>query len=260
MKRAVVVHVVSLTMAAAFLGLGAGQAVAQYPTSGQAPTGEVPAAQAEAQAVPQNPTMVEAATTPDAFLRLVPVRSIDSIRGDIERATSDAQAARAQQNGAEGFKVRVESQLKLQDQEIKGLKDRIKVAKNNKNETEVIALEAEKKSAERAKTLLERRREMRKIEAEAAKAAMASANAWKAALSLELELATKREQARMAAGGPDMGTARTQLVLRELEGRTLKAQKEHASKAEDLAKRQKQLVERRLDLFEAQRKLQAGEF
>jgi hypothetical protein len=192
--------------------------------------------------------------TIDSFLVLVPRRSVDDIRADIGRARRDGRAALDARGTAAELNLRSDALIADQKQLIERLDARLKVAKDAKREAEVVGLEVEKKTAERAKELLEKRKALREAEIDLAKAGQELAAAAERAYGLEAELASQRA----AAGVSDGGTSRSvsgRRILREVEKRTLEEMKSMAEREIDYAERGKRLAERRLEVLEAQVKL-----
>lgn len=191
----------------------------------------------------------------DSFLVLVPLRPLESIREDVDRARLDAQGARDARGVAEELNLRNQALIDEQKLAIERLNDRVKAAKDAKREAEVVALEAEKRGAERVKDLLERRKALREAEIDLAKAGLALAEAAERAAALEAELAGQRAAAGAATDVPGSGGLAARRVLRELEKRTLEAMKALADRRVDHAERERQVAERRLQTLAAQSRL-----
>jgi hypothetical protein len=111
---------------------------------------------------------------------------------------------------------------------------------------------AEKKVAERQKEFLERRAALHGAELDQAKASKRRAEAAQTALEMELQLAGRRgDRARVAATDPTL-TLQHDEVIRELERKTLEAQRQQAEAAKDVAARDQDIAKRRLELYQAQ--------
>ena len=68
---------------------------------------------------------------------------------------------------------------------------------------------------------------------------------------MELQLAERRADRAQAAGDPT-ATLRHDAVIRELERKTLEAQRTQAEAAKDVASRDQDITKRRLELYQAQ--------
>jgi hypothetical protein len=202
------------------------------------------------------PGIVGAQTTPgvDSLLLLVPIRPLEAIRADVNRARQVGLAALDARGAAEELNLRSDAHIEAQKQAIDQLNARLKVAKDAKREAETVGLEVEKKAAERAKELLERRKALREAEIDLARAGQDLATAAERAYGLEAELAGQRAAAGVADGGT-AGSVSGRRVLREIEKRTLEAMKSMAEREISHAERGKRLAERRLEVMEAQVKL-----
>lgn len=199
-----------------------------------------------------------AALGPDSFLVAVPIRDTSDIQREIGAAAQARTQADNDRARAEGLKQSARARIARKKGEINAIDSRTKVAKNEKRSADLIALEADKKAAEREKDLIERRESLRDADIELAKKRGELADARRQALELELQLAVRRIDRERAGspGGP--GGARAEQVLSDIEMRTLEAQQKEAEKSKEVADRQKRIIERRRQILEAQRKLIAG--
>jgi len=201
-----------------------------------------------------------AASTVDTSLVIIPTRTTDAVQADIDNARKAKSEADVRRSAAQSLRDAYDPKIALAKKEIEVIDKKRDLAKKEKRDADLVTLEVEKKSAERVKDLLERQRDLRDAELDVAKGEVDLALAGETVYSLELELMKKRlEPAKSTGtGGSALSLGATQQVVRELEGRTLTAQKEMADKQETVAQRQKKLVERRLQLFESQGKLTSG--
>jgi hypothetical protein len=182
------------------------------------------------------------------------------VQADIDNARRSKQEADVRRGAAQSLRDAYDPKIELAQKEIEVIGKKCDLAKKEKRDADLVTLEAEKKAAERVKDLLERQRDLREAELEVAKAEVELASAAVTSFSLESDLMKKRLE---LAAGVGSGSAAIQLgalqqVVRELEGRTLNAQKEMADKQANVAQRQKTVVERRLQLFESQGKMSGG--
>jgi len=139
----------------------------------------------------------------------------------------------------------------VKKQEVSTANARVKLADKQKNEADKTSSEVEKKLAERQKEFLERREALHGAELDQAKAAKRLAQAEQRALELELQLANRRNSRAQSAGDPTAMLQHDE-VIRELERKTLEAQRQRADAAKDVASRDQDIAKRRLDLYQAQ--------
>lgn len=194
----------------------------------------------------------------DEFLVLVPIRDQDEIRADIEAAKLQEERAQEEKRSTEQLERLARDQLEVQKREIDAIKARLKVAKNDGYEADKIVLEADQKLAEGAKKLLERRRDLRKVEVRGWDMAAKLAAATRKAAELELELASARQQLRQRGPGGGDDVRRLELRINELEGRTLEAQKDRAEQRAKVAQTEKDVVKSRIELLKTRSKLESG--
>ncbi len=191
----------------------------------------------------------------DSFLVLVPVRTPYAVGlelGDARDAQARAQLERAQ---FEQLGSLVETRIETVKAEIDAFKARANEAKKAKQESAKVTAEADKKAAEDRKLLLEKRRDLRKTEAEAASARLALAGHAIKALELEQTLQQRRDE-RVASVAGSLTAAQADNALVLLERQVLEAQRQQADANIDVSRRDKELVERRLELLKAQSTLQ----
>jgi hypothetical protein len=261
---------VPLLVGAVFLGsFGslAAQEPVQAPDTGQ---GYAPAAAPAPAAVPYVPPGNAAAPAPAptanttvtqaaggrtlaqslGFIDVIPVRSPDRIRTEIEAARAASREADARTTESSSQQAQTKAMVDVKKQELSTLGARIKLAEKQKAETDKITLEAEKKVAERQKQFLERRQALHGAELDRAKAGKKLASAQQKALELELQL-SQRHADRAAVSDPAVAL-RSDQVIRELERKTLEAQRQQADAAKDVAARDEDIAKRRLDLYQAQ--------
>jgi hypothetical protein len=216
---------------------------------------------ATAQEVPSSPTTTAAAAVAalpvmavDSSLDFVPLRSQDDIRYDIEQSRSSELQANAAMNRAKEQQAGMKARVEITRQELKALDGRIGLAKKEKRDPERVSFEAEKKVTERNKAVMERREALRGMEIQLAQREMELAVASRKALELELELATRRSERAQLGGavGPATTEARLDQVIRELERRTLEAQRTRVGVSRQVGEREQGLIERRLELLKAE--------
>jgi hypothetical protein len=206
------------------------------------------------------PVQAQTTTAPvatDSFLALVPPREIVDIDRDIAAAEADRSSAAREEESALALKSGSDARIQVKKREISAADGRKNLAKREKKEAEVAALEAEKNALEREKNLMERRKSLREAEIDLAKKRAELATLTRQALDLEKQLMLKRaEHGGIASGGPQ--AARSNQILFDLEKATLEAQRKRADKAGEVTDREKRVVERRMQILEAQRSVVSG--
>jgi hypothetical protein len=193
----------------------------------------------------------------DSFLLLVAPRDTITIKKSLRAATEAETLAETRREQAETMRLGALARIESKKVEIGRLKERTNAAKKENRDADRLGLEAERKAAEREIELLKGREELRRaeIELEITRANLASLTA--KALQLELQLATRRAgRLRTPVGGA--GGASLDRVIGELEKQTLEAQREQAGSTIDVANREMTVIDRRLELLEAQQRVLGG--
>jgi hypothetical protein len=194
----------------------------------------------------------------DSFVMLVPPRDTNTIKKLVrasEREVAEAEKTRQQ---AETMRLGATSRIEFKKVAIVRLKERIALAKKEGREADRVGLEAERKAAEREIDLLRRREELRDAEAVLETQRSQLASLTKQSLELELQLARRRASRRRATLGA-AGVASLERVIGELEKQTLEAQRAQAASSMDVADQEIRVIDRRLDLLDAQQKVLGGE-
>jgi hypothetical protein len=217
------------------------------------------AAQAKAKARPKAEAAAPAPASSgfDSFIMLVPPRDTVSIKKQLKAAVEEVAQAESRRQQAETMRLGARARIESKKVEIVRIKDRLTLAKKEDREADRVGLEAERKAAEREKGLFERREELRQaeIELEAARGELALLT--QKALELELQLAVRRTgRSRKPIGGA--GGASLDQVIGELEKQTLEAQRAEAGYSPVVANQEIKVIDRRLELLEAQQKLLGG--
>lgn len=206
------------------------------------------------------PTLLAQARRPsgfDSFIQLVQPRDSISIKKQLRGAVDAEALAETRRHQAETMRLGARARIESKKVEIVRIKDRIAVAKKENREADRVGLEAERRAAEREIDLLAVREELRQaeIELETQRADLAALT--KRALELELQLAVRRAgRLRTPVGGA--GGASLDRVIGELEKQTLEAQRAQAACSIDVADREIRVIDRRLELLDAQQKVLAG--
>jgi hypothetical protein len=193
----------------------------------------------------------------DSFLLLVAPRDTNTIKRDLRAAIEAAKLAETRRGQTETMRLGARARIEAKKVEIVRLKDRINVAKRENREADRLGLEAERKAAELEIRLLERREELRQAEIELETRRAELADFTQKALALELQLATRRKgRNRKPVGGT--GGASLDRVIGELEKQTLEAQRAQASSGIEVADAEIQVIDRRLELLDAQQRVLGG--
>ena len=203
------------------------------------------------------PPQATAPTGFDSFLLLVAPRDTITIKKSLRAATEGEALAETRREQAETMRLGALAKIESKKVEIGRLKERTNAAKKENRDADRLGLEAERKAAEREIELLKGREELRRaeIEFEITRANLASLTA--KALQLELQLAIRRAgRLRTPVGGA--GGASLDRVIGELEKQTLEAQREQAESTIDVANREMTVIDRRLELLEAQQRVLGG--
>ena len=197
------------------------------------------------------------ATGFNSFLLLVLPRDTVSIKRGLAAATQAQKLAENRRKQAETMRLGARAGIEAKKVEIGRIKERVNVAKKENREADRVGLEAERKAAEREIDLLKVRERLRQAETEVEIERAELANLTHKALQLELQLAVRRAgRTRGPAGGA--GGASLDRVIGELEKQTLEAQRAQAVADVDVAQGEIRVIDRRLDLLDAQQTVLSG--
>ncbi len=193
----------------------------------------------------------------DPRMVVIPERSQDQISTDIDNAKATRQLAQDRKTQADARLKEIESAIDTRKDELKATEKRKEDAKKGKRESELIALQSELKANKQAVDLLIRLKELRKAEIEEAKVCSDLSEVEIRLFEMEKELQGKRVEytTQLLSGAGDLTKITNQQVLKELEVRLLKLQKEQADLTQKLAAKQQELIKQRMKLHEAQIKL-----
>ncbi len=193
----------------------------------------------------------------DSFLLLVSPRDTVTIKRSLKAAIEAESQAETRRAQAETMRLGALASIEAKKVGIGRLKERISAAKKENREVDRLGMEAERKASEREIELLKGREELRRaeIEFEIRRADLAALTG--KALQLELQLATRRAgRLRTPVGGA--GGASLDRVIGELEKQTLEAQRDQAASSIDVAKTEMVVLNRRLELLDAQQRVLGG--
>ncbi len=199
------------------------------------------------------PSLVEA--EPDSVFSVVPPRQEGDISRDREDAETAARTADEWIVMAKSRGARAAAQVDVKKSEVENIKARIKAAKEAKNEAEQKDLERQQKELELAQKRLERIRDMRGAEVDYAQAAKATAQARVQLFAAERGLLDARRQMEEAGSNASSAEQLEKFLSRKVEvgkaeTRVLDAIKELAGKREEVAKKAKELADRRTAIQE----------
>lgn len=168
-------------------------------------------------------------------------QAVMATQDELRRA--DARLSTAGESGSKARALVQQRRLDLREIEAKR-----KQADKEKREADKRLLEAEKRSGERQKRWAEQLEVMCDTELEAAREARQVAVAKHQALELELQLEEKRSS--VPRSKPPSGGG-SNVVIRELEQQTLEAQRNYRRLEHELAEKEEDLANKRLDLYRA---------
>jgi hypothetical protein len=193
----------------------------------------------------------------DSFLLLVSPRDTVTIKKSLRAATEAGTLAENRRQQAETMRLGARARIEAKKVEIVRIKERAGTAKKENRDADRVGLEAERKAAEREIDLLKVREELRQAETELETQRAEVAGLTQKALQLELQLAIRRTgRSRAPAGGA--GGASQDRVIGELEKQTLEAQRAQAAATAELSDGEIKVIDRRLDLLDAQQRVLSG--
>jgi hypothetical protein len=191
------------------------------------------------------------------LLSVVPHRAAVDIRADLDHAHMAVKLAQERLTNAKATYEMVKARIVVRQNELKEIELNLKNAKSSNNKSQVVALKASKNAAKQILDLLESRKNLRYAEVEAAESGSDLAQASKFVLELELEVSQKQAEhdSLQTAGTTAVEVNALSQTIRAIEGKCLEAQREEANRLEQLAAREKHVVDRRLKLFDLQGKV-----
>jgi hypothetical protein len=215
-----------------------------------APEKAAAAAPVEAAASATNPAANQAnALSSLGLVEILIPRPAGRLQRKIEETKLDMMEADSEIKQRQGLEDQVKAMAEVKKQEISTLDAQRKLAEKAKNDAEVASFEAEKRDAERHKQFLDKQVSLHQAEKETAKARKSLAEATQKALELELQLTNRRGE---RSSGDAAVTMRNDNVIRDLERKTLEAQRLQADREKQVAERHQDIAKRRLELYQAQ--------
>lgn len=162
-----------------------------------------------------------------------------------ESSATDLSAAKERE-------ARYRSKADIRKSEIDATKSRIELAKKDKNKEAQSTLEATKKRQELEQQLYQKMAEMEKTKGQAADAARLYARARQNSCDILADLSAKyyQRQSLLGGGAPEK-LVQMERQVRETEKKALEVLKDVASRQNDWTNKQKDLVDRRMDAFNA---------
>lgn len=191
------------------------------------------------------------------LLSIVPHRAAEDIRADLDHAFIEIKLVQQRYARAKETYEMVQARIVVRENELKDIEQNLKNAKNSNNKSQAVSSEASKNASIQILDLLKSRKNLRKAEIEATEAGSSLAQASKFVLELELEVSQKQAEhdSLQFSGTPGMEVNALSQTIRTIEGKYLEAQQEEAKKLEQLASRERNVVNQRLKLFDLQGKV-----
>jgi len=201
--------------------------------------------------------------TNDSLLVLVPIRSIEAIRTEIDEYKAQALAAEGAESSARLLESRAATAITVKKAERKAMQVNLDLADAQKDETAKSEWRGRIRLADLETRLLQERASVRKSEIAAARAQHAYAEAHIEALVAELDLQGRRAQRNTFAereATPEVaaGLLRLDLEIEALEKRTLELQAKSAERWSDVAGKAAEVAKKRLKVLAAQTTVMRG--
>jgi len=225
-------------------------APANAPQTGQAPTAPPTATTSAAATVP---------AVPNSPVLIVDMRPQADIQRDLDAARALKPQAEADGQKASGDVIQSKATLDIKKKELEGLKTQLDVAKKAKNKTEIATLDNQRQHLELDIKLLERLVAVRESQVELAQSRRTLADASRLALESELEMGKKRtgwDSLITPGAASAQNIVALQVEIRNDELRVLQAMQVRSVKAEEVAKKESQLIERQIAVLEADTAIQ----
>lgn len=192
---------------------------------------------------------------------IVDMRSEADIQRDLDAARDLKPRAQADEQRAGGDVIQSKATLEIKKKELDALKSRLEAVKKKGNKSEVATLDRQRQKEELDIKLLERFVAVRECQVELAQARRKLADASKLALESELEMGKKTTGWDSMTQPVVTGTSAQDIVslqvnIRSDELRVLQAMKVRSEKAEEVAKKDSELIERQIGVLEADTAIQ----
>lgn len=205
-------------------------------------------------------TPAQPAVQSDTSWVVIPLRPQDQIQADLQVARSYYDNAKIRHSKALEGQVLLDPLIASRQAQIDSLKKGQDLAKKEKREVDATAFEVAKKAAEQIRDMLVEQKELRTAELEATQAEVEWSEAAQKALESEMELARKCDERKAVApgGGTQATGEQLDLLIREIQTRTLEGQRVQADKLNKMAEKQKEVTDRRLKFSGEIEKFKSG--
>lgn len=197
----------------------------------------------------------------DPIVEVIPYRSVSEIAKEMDNANAAKQLAQNRRREAEERLSLLEPNIKTRVAQMDEIAAKRELAKRQKKTSEAVAYDAEIRATKSAISMIGRLKELRKAELDAARIQAEMAEQTVQTLQLEIELNKRRAERDSLAntGAGDVAIATATQVIYELEPKLLQAQKKLAEVNQEVSKREREIVSRRMRLYEAHAKLASPE-
>ena len=193
----------------------------------------------------------------DTFAVIVPARTIDEIKADLDATDGVRARAKTRLENAKEQVRKTESDIATKKKEIDVLESRMDAADKEKKDTVVAAFKVQISGVENLRDLLKRRLDTRSAEVDAAEGVVDYTDVAGSLFEKEMSLAKKRQERASvtASGGLPAALANLDKEIREQELSVLDAQVDRLKKQEKSLSLERDLVKQQMKLAEAQAKL-----
>ncbi len=190
----------------------------------------------------------------DPYMVVVPVRSAQEIATDLDNAMVTRELAIHRNAQAVERLSRIASAIAGRESSVDDIKDRKDDAKDDNRKSAEASLKIEEKANKKAIDLLKRLRGLREAEVDVAKSEEDHADMSIRVIQLESEMQQKRAENNWPskAGTGNLSQNTAYQIIAKLEVNLLELQKDLANATHKVASKQKDVVERRMELHKAQ--------
>ena len=196
-------------------------------------------------------------TPVDTFTVIVPLRTLDDIKKDIEMIQVARTRSKARLYEAKEQVLKLEKQIELKEKETKVLESRSDVAEKEKREGDVASLKLQIEGVEKILDLLEIKKDMHSADVDLAEGTAEYCQVAEDMYERESAL-TKKRQERIdleKAGMDSTARATTEKVIREFEDGFLESRVQKLKLEERAVSREQDLTRLQLKVAKAQAKL-----
>lgn len=193
-----------------------------------------------------------------SFEALVTPRSVDSVRAEQARHEAAYPGLDSRRAYALEDSRLLNGRVGVLKKDLDAAKAKAKQAGKEKREADKATADVEVKAIERQITLMQKRAELRSLEAEAAQGDREAHEARVTSLKLEADYQARLAAAPAGTQATSVDGAATYQVLRQLEKRVLEAEKRALSKQQDALGRANRVTDKKVEILEAQLQLITG--